>query len=363
MATSSAHRLTHRFGVAPMMDCTDRHYRFLARLISRRARLYTEMVTAAAIVRGKDPERFLGFDGPQLPLTLQLGGSDPAELAKAARMAEDFGYDELNLNVGCPSDRVTSGRFGACLMAEPALVADCIGAMIAAVKIPVTVKTRTGIATKAERHVACPGKVGAGFPSGQAPKHVAKPDMLDPLVEAVAATGCDTFVIHARNAWLEGLSPKENREIPPLDYARVRRLKADRPDLAIVLNGGLKTLAASHQESAGLDGVMLGRAAYEQPYMLADVDRQFYGDETPPLSRAAAVEAYAHYAAGYIAPNGSRGGLRPSALYRHLSGLFHGGVGARRWRQQVSKACQGEISGADLARLATALDRPEVLAA
>lgn len=322
-----------------MMDCTDRHYRFLARLISRRARLYTEMVTAAAIVRGKDPERFLGFDGEQLPLTLQLGGSDPAELARAARMAEDFGYDELNLNVGCPSDRVTSGRFGACLMAEPALVAECIGAMIAAVKIPVTVKTRTGIATKAERHIA-------------------KPDMLDPLVRTVAATGCDTFIIHARNAWLEGLSPKENREIPPLDYARVHRLKADHPHLAVVLNGGLKTLAAAQQECTGLDGVMLGRAAYEQPYMLAEVDARFYGDQTAPPSRAAVVDAYATYSGGYIAK-----GLRPSAVLRHLSGLFHGGLGARRWRQQVSKACQGEASGADLARLAAALDRPEALAA
>lgn len=339
MTTLPAHRLTHRFSVAPMMDCTDRHYRFLARLISRRARLYTEMVTAAAIVRGKDPERFLGFDGDQQPLTLQLGGSDPAELAKAARMAERFGYDEINLNVGCPSDRVTSGRFGACLMAEPVLVADCIGTMIGAVKIPVTVKTRTGIATKAE-------------------KHIARPDMLDPLVKAVAAAGCDTFIIHARNAWLEGLSPKENREIPPLDYARVRRLKADHPHLCIILNGGLKNLAAALQEGAGLDGAMLGRAAYEQPFMLGEVDMLFYGDPAARPSRAAVVDAYARYAAEYVAR-----GLRPSALFRHLSGLFHGGHGARRWRQQVSKACQGEISGADLARLAQALDRPEALAA
>lgn len=339
MTTSPAYRLTHRFGVAPMMDCTDRHYRFLARLLSRRARLYTEMVTSAAIVRGKNPERFLGFDGDQRPLTLQLGGSDPAELAKAARMAEDFGYDEINLNVGCPSDRVTSGRFGACLMAEPSLVAECIGAMIAAVKIPVTVKTRTGIATKAERHIP-------------------KADMLDPLVSAVAATGCDTFIIHARNAWLEGLSPKENREIPPLDYARVHRLKADHPALAVILNGGLKTLAAAQQECAGLDGVMLGRAVYEQPYLLAAVDAAFYGDRTTQQSRAAAVDAYARYTAGYTAK-----GLRPSALFRHLSGLFHGGLGARRWRQQVSKACQGEVSGSELARLAAALDRPEALAA
>ncbi len=340
----SAHRQTHRFSVAPMMDCTDRHYRFLARLISRRTRLYTEMVTAVALVRGKDPARFLGFDGDQSPLTLQLGGSDPAELAQAARMAEDFGYDEINLNVGCPSDRVTSGRFGACLMAEPGLVAECIGAMIAAVKIPVTVKTRTGIATKAERHIE-------------------KPDMLDPLVKAVAAAGCGTFIIHARKAWLEGLSPKENREIPPLDYARVHRLKADHPGLCIILNGGLKSLAAAQDAGAGLDGVMLGRAAYEQPAMLAAVDAVFYGDTAAAPSRAAVVEAYAGYCAGYLAPHGPRGGLRPSALYRHLSGLFHGGLGARRWRQQVSKACQGEIGGTDLVTLARALDRPEALAA
>jgi tRNA-dihydrouridine synthase A len=340
----TAHKLTHRFSVAPMMDCTDRHYRFLARLISRRARLYTEMVTAAAIVRGKDPVRFLAFDPCETPVTLQLGGSDPAELAKATRWAEDFGYDEVNLNVGCPSDRVTSGRFGACLMAEPNLVAECIAAMAAAVKIPVTVKTRTGIAYKANRH------------------DPARADMLNPLVNAVAAIGCDTFVIHARNAWLEGLSPKENRDIPPLDYARVYRLKADRPDLTVILNGGLKTAALAHAaltaDGIALDGMMLGRAAYEQPYMLAEIDALFYGDETAPAPRAAVVEAYADYCAGYLA-----NGARPSSLLRHLSGLFHGGLGARRWRQQVSKACQGETGVGDLVRLAAALDRPEALAA
>ncbi|MHB1204611.1 MAG: tRNA dihydrouridine(20/20a) synthase DusA [Rhodospirillaceae bacterium] len=339
----TAHKLTHRFSVAPMMDCTDRHYRFLARLISRRARLYTEMVTAAAIVRGKDPVRFLAFDPSETPVTLQLGGSDPAELAKATKWAEDFGYDEVNLNVGCPSDRVTSGRFGACLMAEPNLVAECIAAMSAVVKIPVTVKTRTGIAYKADRGLT-------------------KPDMLDPLIGTVADTGCDTFVIHARNAWLEGLSPKENREIPPLDYARVYRLKAERPDLTIILNGGLKSAAAAHDaltaNGVALDGLMLGRAAYEQPYMLADIDALFYGDQTPPRSRAAVVEAYATYCAVYLAS-----GARPSSLLRHFSGLFHGGLGARRWRQQVSKACQGEIGVGDLVRLAAALDRPEALAA
>ncbi len=339
----TAHKLTHRFSVAPMMDCTDRHYRFLARLISRRARLYTEMVTAAAIVRGKDPVRFLAFDPSETPVTLQLGGSEPAELAKATKWAEDFGYDEVNLNVGCPSDRVTSGRFGACLMAEPNLVAECIAAMSAVVKIPVTVKTRTGIAYKADRGLT-------------------KPDMLDPLIGTVADTGCDTFVIHARNAWLEGLSPKENREIPPLDYARVYRLKAERPDLTIILNGGLKSAAAAHDaltaNGVALDGLMLGRAAYEQPYMLADIDALFYGDQTPPRSRVAVVEAYATYCAGYLAS-----GARPSSLLRHLSGLFHGGLGARRWRQQVSKACQGEIGAGDLVRLAAALDRPEALAA
>jgi tRNA-dihydrouridine synthase A len=280
----TAHKLTHRFSVAPMMDCTDRHYRFLARLISRRARLYTEMVTAAAIVRGKDPVRFLAFDPCETPVTLQLGGSDPAELAKATRWAEDFGYDEVNLNVGCPSDRVTSGRFGACLMAEPNLVAECIAAMAAAVKIPVTVKTRTGIAYKANRH------------------DPARADMLNPLVNAV------TFVIHARNAWLEGLSPKENRDIPPLDYARVYRLKADRPDLTVILNGGLKTAALAHAaltaDGIALDGMMLGRAAYEQPYMLAEIDALFYGDETAPAPRAAVVEASADYCAGSLANGG-----------------------------------------------------------
>src|SRR4051812_32429715 len=214
--------LTHRFAVAPMMDCTDRHCRFALRLISRRARLYTEMVTAAAILRGKDARRLLAFDPAEHPLTIQLGGSDPAELAAAARIAADMGYGEINLNVGCPSDRVVSGRFGACLMAEPALVGECMAAMAAAVNIPVTIKTRIGIARKPDRD--------------------ADDSMLEALIDQVAATGCRIFIIHARKAWLDGLSPKENREIPPLDYGRVARLKQARPDLTVVLNGGVKSL-------------------------------------------------------------------------------------------------------------------------
>ncbi len=234
-----------------MMDWTDRHCRVFHRHLTRQALLYTEMVTAQAIRHG-DRQRLLGFDPVEHPIALQVGGSDPAMLSDAAKIGEDYGYCEINLNVGCPSDRVQEGRFGACLMAEPQLVADCVAAMRSAVKIPVTVKSRIGIDDQDEA------------------------EALHRFVETVAATGCDTFIIHARKAWLKGLSPKENREIPPLNYLRVHQLKADFPHLNIILNGGLATLEQARDEMRGLDGVMLGRAAYHTPWLLADVDRVFF---------------------------------------------------------------------------------------
>jgi tRNA-dihydrouridine synthase A len=330
---------SHRFCVAPMMDYTDRHCRFLMRLLSRRTRLYTEMVTAAAIVRGNDPARFLAFDPSEQPLALQLGGSDPVQLAKAARMAQDWGYDEINLNVGCPSDRVTSGRFGACLMAEPDLVAECVGAMRGTVKIPVTVKTRIGIDDMdGEAH-------------------------LDDFIAKIAATGCDTFIIHARKAWLQGLSPKENREIPPLNYGRVHKLKRSFPHLKLILNGGLKTAAsalASLQDENGtmLDGVMLGRAACDTPYMLAEIDGLFYGETTPLPERAAVTEAYVAYALENV-----KGHTRMHNVLRHIVNLFHGCANARTWRQTVARIGQESSDPRALIALARQLEEQQVLAA
>lgn len=330
---------SYAFSIAPMMDCTDRHCRYLMRLISRRARLYTEMVTAAAVVRGRDPARFLSFDPSEQPVALQLGGSDPRQLADAARMAADQGFSEINLNVGCPSDRVTSGRFGACLMAEPELVATCVAAMRAAVRIPVTVKTRIGIDDlDSDAH-------------------------LDHFIATVAAASCETFIIHARKAWLQGLSPKENREIPPLKYERVYALKRSFPGLRFVLNGGLKDCAASlaaltAADGTTLDGVMLGRAPYDEPYMLADVDRLFFGDSAPAPSRSDVVEAYVAYTRRAIG-----GHVRPHHVLRHAVGLFHGRPNARLWRQTVARVGQSGKNFDELTALARTLDGQSSLAA
>jgi tRNA-dihydrouridine synthase A len=286
-----------------MMDWTDRHCRAFHRTLTRRALLYTEMVTAQAVLRG-DRTYLLGFDPVEHPLALQLGGSEPDLLAQAARIGADFGYDEINLNVGCPSDRVQSGRFGACLMREPGLVAECVAAMAAAVSVPVTVKCRIGV-------------------DDQDPV-----DSLYTLVDACAAAGVEQFIVHARKAWLQGLSPKENRDIPPLDYALVRRLKADRPGLAIMLNGGLTDLDQCATEADGLDGVMLGRAAYHDPGLLGAVDARVFGlpgSEVPP---EAAVEAYRPYLARELAR-----GTPFAAMSRHMLGLFQGRPGARAWRR------------------------------
>ncbi len=322
-----------------MMDYTDRHFRRLLRLISKRTRLYTEMVTAAAIVRGKDPDRFLAFDPSERPLTLQLGGSEPDLLATAARRAAARGFREINLNVGCPSDRVTAGRFGACLMAEPELVAECVGAMAAAGGLPVTVKCRIGIDDQdAQRD-------------------------LDHFVATVAAAGCELFVVHARKAWLKGLSPKENREIPPLDYLRVHALKQTFPQLTIILNGGLTSLAEAQAAISGLhghalDGAMLGRAVTDAPYLLADVDREIFDDPAFAPSRAAVVAAYLAYAAVELGR-----GSRRSQLLRHLVGLFRGCPGARSWRQAVTRIAQSDAPIGELAAIAERLSGAEALAA
>ena len=291
-----------RFSVAPMMDWTDRHCRSFHRVLTRRALLYSEMVTSAAVLHG-DRDRLLGFDAGEHPVALQLGGSDPAELAQAARIGEDFGYREINLNVGCPSDRVQSGRFGACLMLEPALVAGCMAAIRSAVRVPATVKCRIGV-------------------DDQDPAQ-----SLYALVDACAAAGVDTFVVHARKAILKGLSPKENRDVPPLNYDLVRRLKRERPGLTVVLNGGIGGLDAAEALLADFDGVMLGRAAYHDPGLLGEVDARIFG-EGEVVTPEAAVEAYLPYVEARLAE-----GVPLAAMTRHMLGLFQGRRGARAWRR------------------------------
>ena len=287
-----------------MMDWTDRHCRAFHRVLSGRALLYTEMLTSAAVVHG-DRERLLGFDAAEHPVALQLGGSEPAELAQAARIGEDLGYDEVNLNVGCPSDRVQSGRFGACLMREPELVAECMAAIGAAVRIPVTVKCRIGV-------------------DDQNPD-----ESLFGLVDLCARAGVTTFVVHARKAWLKGLSPKENRDIPPLDYDIVRRLKRERHGLTIIVNGGVRSLdEAEAHLAAGLDGVMLGRAAYHDPAILGEVDRRVFGEAGPDATPETAVRAFVPYVERKLSE-----GVRLAAMTRHMLGLFHGRPGARTWRR------------------------------
>ncbi|GMV58542.1 MAG: hypothetical protein AMXMBFR72_16490 [Betaproteobacteria bacterium] len=295
-----------RFCVAPMLDWTDRHCRFFHRTLSRRARLYTEMITTGALLHG-DAARHLDFDPAERPVALQLGGSEPVELAHCARLGERRGYDEINLNCGCPSERVQRGAFGACLMAEPRLVADCIKAMQDAVSIPVTVKQRIGIDRNEDY----------GFVA----------DFVGTLFDA----GCRVFIVHARNAWLKGLSPKENREVPPLRYAVVHRLKRDFPDAAFVLNGGLASMAQARAELQHLDGVMLGRAAYHDPYLLATVDGELFADATPPPSREAVVASMEAYLARRVAA-----GDAPRAIVCHMLGLYHGRPGARAWRRMLS---------------------------
>jgi tRNA-dihydrouridine synthase A len=319
--------MSSRFSIAPMMDWTDRHCRYFHRLLTRRARLYTEMIVADAVIHG-DRGRLLGFTKEEHPLAVQLGGSEPAKLAEAARIAEDFGYDEINLNVGCPSDRVQSGTFGACLMREPATVAASVAAMKAAVAVPVTVKCRLGV-------------------DDQDPELA-----LDALADAVIDVGADAIFVHARKAWLQGLSPKENREVPPLDYNRVYRLKARLPDVFVGINGGIATLDEAEAHLARVDGVMLGRAAYHTPDILAEIDRRFFGDRAPPPDLRAVVEAMVPYAESVIA-----GGERVSHVTRHMLGLFHGRPGARQWRRILSVEASRPDAGVEvLLRALAAID-------
>src|SRR5437763_10069218 len=292
----------YRFSVAPMMDWTDRHCRVFHRLMTRRARLYTEMLTSGAVIHG-DRARLLGFDASEHPVALQLGGSDPVDLATSARIGADFGYDEINLNVGCPSDRVKDGRFGACLMAEPALVAACVEAMKRAVKIPVTVKCRLGI-------------------DDQDPELA-----LDALVRGAIAAGADMVIVHARKAWLNGLSPRENRDIPPLDYDRVYRLKRALPDMPIIINGGIASVAEAKHHLAHVDGVMLGRAAYQEPWRLLSVDPEIFGEPAPFAAMKDVFEAMMPYIERELAC-----GTQLHGITRRFVRAFHGVPGARASR-------------------------------
>ena len=307
-----------------MMDWTDTHCRSFHRTISRHALLYTEMVTANAVIHG-DRDRLIGFSEQEHPVAMQLGGSDPVSLAKAAAICAERGYDEINLNVGCPSDRVQGGNFGACLMRAPALVAECIAAMKADVSIPVTVKCRIGV-DEQDTEVA-----------------------LDDLADAVLAAGADGLIVHARKAWLEGLSPKENRDIPPLDYGRVYRLKARLPDVPVSINGGIVSLEDAQAHLGSVDGVMLGRAAYHQPELLLDVDARFFGRDNPHADAFAAVEAFEPYVAGHVESGG-----RLHDITRHMLGLFTGRPGARAFRRHL--AIEGVKAGAGLDVLRAAVD-------
>ncbi|WP_148233973.1 tRNA dihydrouridine(20/20a) synthase DusA [Aurantimonas manganoxydans] len=315
------------FAIAPMIDWTDRHCRFFHRQLTWHALLYTEMVVADAILHG-DRDRLLGHDAVESPLALQIGGSEPQKLAEACRIAADFGYDEINLNVGCPSDRVQSGAFGACLMREPDLVGRCLAAMAEASDVPVTVKCRIGV-------------------DEQDPEPA-----LDDLADAAIAAGVTTIWVHARKAWLQGLSPKENRDIPPLDYDRVHRLKQRLPEAFVGLNGGLTTLDAAVEELDRVDGVMMGRAAYQTPDRLAEVDARVFGAAPRPVDYAALIDTMADYAARHL----ERGG-RLGQVTRHMLGLFNGMPGARRWRQILSDGAVRPNAGPQLLREAFAAVR------
>jgi tRNA-dihydrouridine synthase A len=315
-----------KFSVAPMMEWTDRHCRFFHRLLTRRALLYTEMLTTGAVLYG-NRARFLRFDPAEHPLALQLGGCEPRALAACARIGADAGFDEINLNAGCPSDRVQDGRFGACLMAEPALVGDCVAAMKAAVTIPVTVKSRIGI-------------------DDQDPE-----EMLETFACAVEQAGADALIVHARKAWLKGLSPKENREVPPLDHARVRRLKAAHPRLPVVLNGGISSVEEARGHLAHVDGVMMGRAAYQEPWRLIEVDQVLFGEEARFGSQKEAAAALIPYIERELAE-----GTRLHAISRHLHGLFRAVPGARAYRRALAGAAATD-AGAELLMAALGLVR------
>jgi tRNA-dihydrouridine synthase A len=314
--------LNRTVSIAPMMGYTDRHARYFLRLISRHALLYTEMVTTGAVLHG-DRNKLLRFHASELPLAIQLGGSDPAELRECSRIAEDAGFSEINLNVGCPSDRVQSGRIGACLMAEPGLVAESIAAMQSAVEIPVTVKCRIGI------------------------DDMESYDAFNAFIETVSDSGCDTFIVHARKAWLKGLSPKQNREIPPLKYDYVYRLKQQHPQLNIVINGGVKTLDDAASHLIHVDGVMLGREAYHNPYLLAQVDAMFYGETGVERSRGEIIDAFCEYIEHQL-----KSGERLHAITRHVHGLYKHSRGSNAWKRYLSAHAHKPDAGIEVLKAA-----------
>ncbi|MCG6967184.1 MAG: tRNA dihydrouridine(20/20a) synthase DusA [Chromatiaceae bacterium] len=327
MSPDSSPKIDRRLSIAPMLDWTDRYCRFFLRQITRHTLLYTEMITTGALLH-RDPARFLDYHPAEHPLALQLGGSEPDELAACARLADAWGYDEINLNVGCPSDRVQLGRFGACLMAEPQLVADGVAAMLQASSRPVTVKHRIGIDDRDSY------------------------DELLHFVDSVAAAGCETFIVHARKAWLQGLSPKQNREIPPLQYAVVQSLKRDFPQLQIVINGGFKTLAQVERQLAHLDGVMIGREAYQNPWILAAADQRIFGEPESVQTRRQVVEKMLPFIEQQQAA-----GVPLHRLTRHMLGLFQGRPGARSWRRKLSEGAH--LPGADTRLINQALGELE----
>ncbi len=323
---TTRHDINRKISIAPMMDWTDRHDRYFLRLISRHALLYTEMVTTGALIYG-DAHRHLRYNDGEHPVALQLGGSNPDDLARACDIANTYNYDEINLNCGCPSDRVQNGAFGACLMATPDIVANCIRAMISASNAPVTVKNRIGIDDQED------------YPS------------LKRFVETVANAGCKTFIVHARKAWLNGLSPKENREVPPLKYDLVYQLKQDFPELEIIINGGIKTLDETESHLAHVDGVMIGREAYQNPYVLADIDARFYSKDAPPRTRHQVVEAMLPYIEAHLSePHAMLGHVT-----RHMLGLFQGMRGAKQWRRYISENAHRKGADANIVREALAL--------
>jgi tRNA-dihydrouridine synthase A len=319
--------LNRKFTVAPMLDWTDRHCRYFHRLLTKQAVLYTEMVTTGALLHG-DIDRHLRFNAQEHPLALQLGGSDPHDLTACARLAEDYGYDEVNINVGCPSERVQKGAFGACLMAEPELIGECVNAMQAAVNIPVTVKNRIGIDDQDDY------------------------EGLHRFISTVAQAGCKTFIIHARKAWLKGLSPKENREIPPLRYELVYQIKQEFPQLEILINGGITTLEQCQMHLQHVDGVMVGREAYHNPWVLAQVDAQLYGTSTAVDDRKAIVEAFLPYVQQELEQ-----GIPLGHMTRHILGIFQGMAGARAWRRHISENAHKAGAGVALLREAMQMVR------
>ncbi len=309
---------SHRFCVAPMLDWTDRHERYFLRLMSRHAYLYSEMVTTGALIYG-DRDRYLPFNPREQPIALQLGGSDPRDLAECAKMAQDYGYNEVNINVGCPSERVQKGAFGACLMAEPQLIAECVDTMRSAVSIPITVKNRIGIDEQDETQ------------------------SLAQFIDTVSQAGCNTFIVHARKAWLKGLSPKENRDVPPLNYELVYQIKRENPQLEIIINGGIKTIEASQQHLQQVDGVMLGREVYHNPYLMMQVDTALYNDVGEIFSRKQILQQYFTYIEQQLGR-----GVYLKHMSRHLLGLFQGHSGAKAWRRFISENAYKDGAGIEV---------------